>query len=167
MASACAGIRLEGDLADVGEHVADGAGRAEVAGVFGEDGADRAAGAVAVVGQGFDDDGDAAGAVTFVADFLKVLAIGASGLLDGALDVVFRHVLGARVLDGEAQARVHFRVGRAGFGGDGDFAGELGEQLGTLGVLLALAMHDVLVLGMASHGSSGSGMWSLMDFAPL
>ena len=141
-----AGLGLEGDFADVVEHVADGTGGAKVAGVFGEHGADGTAGAVAVVGQGFDDDGDAAGAVAFVTDVVEVFAVGALRLLDGAFDVVFRHVFGARVLNGEAQARVHVGIGRAGLGGDGDFAGELGEQLGALGILLALAMHDVLEL---------------------
>ena len=45
-------------------------------------------GAVAVVGQRLDDDRDAAGAITLIADVVVVLAIGADRLLDGALDIV-------------------------------------------------------------------------------
>ena len=101
-----------GDLAHVREHVRHGAGGAEVAAVLREDRADRAAGAVAVVGQRLDDDGDAARAVALVADRLVVLGVAAGGLLDGALDVVLGHVLGARGLDGEAQARVHVGIGQ-------------------------------------------------------
>ena len=33
-----------------------------------------------------------------------------------------------------------------------DLAGELGEQLGARGVRAALAVHDVLELGMSGHG---------------
>ena len=35
---------------------------------------------------------------------------------------------------------------------DGDFAAQLGEELGALFVLLALAEHDVLELTMTGHG---------------
>ena len=77
------------------EHVRDRAGGAQVAAVLGEDRADGAAGAVAVVGQRLDDHGDAAGPVAFVADRLVVLGVAARRLLDGPLDVVLGHVLGA------------------------------------------------------------------------
>ena len=78
--------------------------------------------------------------------------VAALRLLDGALDVVLRHVLGAGGEDGGAQARIMVGVGQAVFRGDGDFARQLGEQLGALGVLLPLAEHDVLELRMAGHG---------------
>ena len=83
-----------------------------------------AASPVAVVGQRLDDDGDAAGAIALVAHGLEIGAVGAGRLLDGALDVVLGHVLGARVLDREAQARVHLGVWQAGLGRDRDFAAE-------------------------------------------
>jgi hypothetical protein len=39
---------------------------------------------------------------------------------------------------------------------DGDLARELGEQLGAHRILLALAVHDVLELGVTGHGVLGS-----------
>src|SRR5690606_1962854 len=52
-------------------------------------------GAVLVVGQRFDQHGDATGAVTFVEDFLEGATFGATQrALDGAVDVVDRHVAG-------------------------------------------------------------------------
>ncbi len=119
---------------------------AERAAGLGEGRADVGGGAVAVVGQGLDDDGDAARAVAFVADFVVVLAVGAGGLLDGALDIVLRHRLGLGVLDRQAQTRVHRRVGQARLGGDGDFARQLGEHFRPHGILTALAVHDVFKL---------------------
>ena len=47
------------------------------------------------------------------------------------------------------------RVGHTRLGRDGDFARQLGEQLGAGRVGAPLAVHDVLELGMAGHGSSG------------
>ena len=106
---------------------------------LGEVRADAAGGAVAVVGQRLDDHGDAARAIALVAHLLVVLGVAAHRLLDGALDIVLGHVLGARVLDGEAQARIHVRVGRAHLRRDGDFAGELGEELRAPRIGRALA----------------------------
>ena len=77
--------------------------------------------------------------------------VAARRLLHGALDIVLRHVLGARRLDGEAQARIEGGVRLADLRRDRDLAGELREELGAHGVLLALAMHDILELGMTGH----------------
>ena len=46
---------------------------------------------------------------------------------------------------------IHRRVGQAELRRHGDFARELAEQLGLLRVLPALAVHDVLELGMSGH----------------
>ena len=54
-------------------------------------------------------------------------------------------------MHGGAQARVHGRVGQAELGRDGDFARQLGEQLGLDLILPPLAVHDVLELGMTGH----------------
>ena len=64
--------RIE-DLADPGEHVGDGAGRAEITIVLGKDRADGAARPVAVVGQRLDDDGHATGAIALIPDLVVVL----------------------------------------------------------------------------------------------
>ena len=94
------------DLADAGEHEGDRAGLAQVAAELGEQRAHVGGGAVAVVGQRLDDDGNAARAIALVADLVIALGIVAGGLLDGALDVVLRQVFGTGVLDGEAQAGI-------------------------------------------------------------
>ena len=77
--------------------------------------------------------------------------------------IVLRHVLLAGGDDGRAQPRVHRRIGLAHLGRDGDFPRQLAEQFRLLGILPALAVHDVLELGMAGHaGSLGfvrDGMW--------
>ena len=103
-------------------------------------------GAVAIVGQHLDDDGDAAGPVALVADLVIDLGVAAQRLLDGALDIVLGHVLGPRRDDGGAQPRIHGGIGQPQLGRDGDFAGELAEQLGPHRVLPPLAVHDVLEL---------------------
>ena len=74
----------------------DGAGLAEIAAELGEDRAHLACRAVAVVGERLDDHADAAGAEALVAHLLVVGAAGLQALLDGPLDIVLGHVLGAR-----------------------------------------------------------------------
>ena len=51
----------------------------------------------------------------------------------------------------ERSRGVHRRIGLAQFGRDRDFPGQLAEQLRLLGILPALAVHDVLELGVAGH----------------
>ena len=116
-------------------------------------GADVGGGAVAVVGQRLDDDGDAARAVALVADLLVVLGVAARGLLDGALDIVLRHRLrpwrsappgaGAGSSPGRACPLLAATViSRA----------SLENIFDAHRVLAALAVHDVLELRMAGHG---------------
>ncbi len=141
-----------GHLPDAVEQEADAVGFAEIAAGLGEGGADVAGGAVAVVGQRLDDDGDAAGAIALVAHLLVVLALAAAGAaLDRALDRVLGHVGLARRDHRRAQPRIGVGVGQAAARRGGQFADELGEDLGALFVLRALAVHDVLELGMTSH----------------
>ena len=126
-------------------------GFAQRAAIFGKGGADIRRGAVAVVGQRLDDDGDAAGPEALVTHLLVILGIAALAFLDGALDYVLRHALLLGGNDGGPQARIVRRIGQTLLGRNGDFSGELGEHLGPLGILLALAEHDVLELGMTGH----------------
>jgi len=139
------------DHADAVEHEGHGARLGEVAAALGEIGAHVGSGAVAVVGQRLDDDGDAPRAVALVANLVIGFGLAAQRLLDGALDIVLRHVLRPRRDDRRAQPRIHARVGRAELRRDRDFAGELAEQLGAHRVLPALAVHDVLELRMSGH----------------
>ena len=79
-------LGVELDDADAVEHERHRAGLGEIAAGLGEVGAHVGGGAVAVVGQDLDDDGDAAGAVALVANLVIGLGIAALRLLDGAVD---------------------------------------------------------------------------------
>src|SRR5688572_15002871 len=163
-----AGIARIGDRRDAAELEGHRSGLAQSSAIFGEGGADIRRGAVAVVGQRLDDDGDAAGAEAFVAHLFIILGVAALALLDGALDHVLGHALRLGREDGGAEARIVIGIGQALLGGDRDFAAQLGEQLGALGILLALAEHDVLELGMAGHsGLFGKERGSIAGSKPL
>src|SRR6185437_14202799 len=138
------------DLADAVEHEAHAVALAERAAGLGEGGAHVARGAVAIVGERLDDDGDAAGTIALVAHLLVLLAVlAACAAPDRALDGVLRHVRFFGGDDGGAQPRIGGDVGQAGAGSRGQLADDLGEDLGALLILRALAVHDVLELGMA------------------
>src|SRR3546814_14041009 len=80
-----------------------------------------------------DDDGDAAGAVAFVAHlFIVGVVLAAGRTLDGPLDVVLRHVGLARGQDGAPQARILVRLRQARPGRDHDFLGRPRKLLGSL-----------------------------------
>ena len=117
-----------------------------------EGAADFRGAAVAVVGQGFNDDCDAARTITLVAHLLvigRILSPGAA--LDGALNCVARHIGGTGRHQGSAQPRVHIGIGQAAARRGGQFADKLGEDLGALGILRAFAVHDVFELRMTGH----------------
>src|SRR5690606_4889820 len=97
----------EADLALALEHVGDRAVGTQVATALGEGMADFGRGAIAVVGHGLDDDRHAAGGVALIAeldDVVGFVVTGAAG--NGAIDDVSRHVVGQRLVHGQAQARV-------------------------------------------------------------
>src|SRR5204862_6117653 len=73
------------DQAHPVEAMADAAAGAEVAAIFGEDGADVGGGAVAVVAERFDDDRNAAGTKTLVADLFIILGVAGRRLVDRLL----------------------------------------------------------------------------------
>src|SRR4029079_8143448 len=99
--------------------------------------------------------------------------LAADRLVDGTLDIVLGHGFRLGRDDGGPQAGIVRRVGQAGFGCDGDLAGELGKELGALLILLALAEHDVLELTMTGHrasfpaGAPDSRPTHLISRAPL
>src|SRR5690606_8676330 len=110
-----------------------------------ESGADVGDGAVAVVSNGFDEHGGAAGAVAFVQHFFQLRGVlGADGFVDGAVDDVHRHVAVAGLEDGEPQARVAVRVTATGPSRDGNLASELGKGGAALGVNDGLLALDLL-----------------------
>jgi hypothetical protein len=104
-------------------------------------------GTVAVVGQRLDDEGDPARAVAFVAHLLVGgVVFPARPALDGAFHRVLGHVGVTGGDHGGPETRIGVRVGQACLGRDRQLADDLGEDLGALRVLRALAIHDVLEL---------------------
>jgi hypothetical protein len=129
--------------------------------IFGEGGAHIRRGAVAVVGHGLHDDGDAAGAAAFIADLIIIFRVVAARLLDGAFDIILGHGFRLGGDDRGAKARIVSGVRQPSLGGDGDFAGQLGEELGALLILAPLAEHDIFELTVTGHFSPlfGWGAW--------
>jgi hypothetical protein len=106
-------------------------------------------GAVAVVGQGLDDDGDPAGTVSFVNDFFDggrpFLQTGPPS--DGPVDVLVRNVLFFGLVNGFGQARVLGRIGSLARG-DGNQHAMDGKNLPAfLGRGLFLSLDN----GSSSH----------------
>ena len=159
------GIELDG--AEPVEIEGHRAGLAEIAAELGEDRAHLACGAVAIVGERLDDHADAAGAEALVAHVLVIRPAGLKALLDGPLDIVLWHVHGARRRDRGPEPRVHGGVRHAHLRRGGDFAAELGEELGSLLVLGAFAELDVFELRMASHSSKSYWLPALSMTVPL
>src|SRR6185503_1849321 len=92
-------------------------------------------GAVSVIGQHLDDDGDATGAVALEGDFLVVDACRCSrAALYGPIDVLGRHIFGLGGEDCGTKPGVTVGVSTTDFGGDGDFLDKTGEYLAALGI---------------------------------
>ena len=127
------------------------AGGAHVAVVLVEGVAHVGGGAVAVIGHGLDDDGDAAGAVALVGDGLVIVRVAAAErLFDGALYIVVGHVRGLGLGDDCGKAGVVGGISAAALlDGDDHLSGDLGEGLRALGVLRALSLLYVVPLGMS------------------
>src|SRR5262249_58570830 len=126
--SACLGA-MELNGAELVELERNGTRLAEIAAELGEDRAHLARRAVAVVGERLDDHADAAGAEALVAHLLVIGAARLLALLDGPLDIVLWHVLGACCLNRGPEPRVHGGVRHAHLRRGGDFAAELGKDL--------------------------------------
>ena len=115
--------------------------------------ADLRRGALAVVGQRFDDDSHTAGAIALVGDGLVVVGVArAERLVDGALDVVVGHVGSLRLGNDGRETGVVIRIARAALlDGDDDLLGDLGEGGAALGVSRALRLLNIVPLGMSGH----------------
>ena len=110
--------------------------------------------AVAVIGQGLDHNGDAAGAVALVGDCLILRLIATLGALDDTLDVVVRHTVGLGLGDQRSQLGVGGGVAAALLNGNGDLTADLGENLGAGAVSLFLFAFNVIPFAMSGHGKS-------------
>ena len=126
-----------------------------------EEVADFGDGTVAVVGEAGDDQADAAVGVGFEEDFFEGAAAEFAGaFLDGAVDVVGRHVDGLAFAEDGAQGDVGAGIAAAGARGDGQFLGELGEDLAALGVGGGLLVLDGCPFAVSTHW----GVLSLWDW---
>ena len=102
-----------------------------------------ARGAVAVVGQRFDDHRDTGGAVALIGDgFVFLAVVGAGGLFDDALDVVVGDVRRLRLGDHVLEFGVVGRIGSALLDRDGDLTTHLREYLRPRAVGLFLFALD-------------------------
>src|SRR5882672_4123797 len=146
-------VGVEPDLPLAVEHPGHGIGRAQIAAVAAEGVADLRHGAVGIVGRCLDDHGGAAGAVALVDHFLEGDALQLAGaLLDGAFDVVARHINCLGGIDGRAQSGVAAGVAAAGLGSHGDFPDVLGPVGSPARVGDRLLVLDLLPLAVAGHG---------------
>ena len=111
-------------MAHAFEHPCHRAGSGQVAAVAVERGADVADGAVAVVGQAFDDKRNAAGGIAFIDDFFKgYITKFASTLFNRTFDIGVRHVDCSGRGQGGTESRIGVAVAAAHFGGNHDFLG--------------------------------------------
>lgn len=145
-------LEIDDDDALLGEHEADAAHLAQVAAELVKVMAHIGRGAVAVVGQGLDHDGDAAGAVTLIGDCLILGLVAALGALDNALDVIVGHAVGLGLGNQSRQLGVGSGVAAALLNGHGDLAADLSENLGAGAVGLFLFTLDVIPFAMSGHG---------------
>ena len=109
--------------------------------------------AVFVVRQRFHNNGDAAHAVALIVVGLVVdLAVRTRVFVQRALDVVVGHIVGLGLGDAVAQAGVEVRIRRASlFDGDRHLTADFGEYLCLFRVIRALALGNIMPLGMSRH----------------
>jgi hypothetical protein len=90
--------------------------------------------------------------VTFEGEFFEhsSIFVFAGAFLDGALDIVFGHVLGAGFFNGETQTEVGIGV-TAFAGGNGDFTRQAGEDGAAFGIGSTLFSFNGGPFGMSGH----------------
>src|SRR6266567_5154520 len=107
---------------------------------------------VLVVRRDFEHQGHATGAVPLINGFFEGRAGELAGaLLEGALDVVGRHVLGLRSQDRGAQPRIRVGITAGNAGRNRNFLDELGEDLPPPGVKRSLLVFDGRPFRMTRH----------------
>src|SRR5690606_3357808 len=134
------------------EHESDGAFLAQVAAALGKGMTYLGDSTGTLIRHAVDDNGCAANAIAFVADFFLIRAIGAAcAALNGALDVVFGHIGGGRLVPRHAQAGIGVWIGPTGAGCHGDFAYDFCPELAALGVLATLTVLDIRPFTVSGH----------------
>src|SRR5581483_96234 len=107
-------------------------------------------GAIAIIGDAGNENRRTMRTVAFEHEFFKgsTILVFAGAAFDGAFDIIFWHVLGARFVHGETQAKIGFRIAAAVAGGHHDFARETRKDRAAFGVCRALFAFDGGPLGM-------------------
>ena len=114
-------------------------------------------GAIAIVGQYFQEQRNAAGTVPLIDDLVVVhRGVSVRATAYRPFDVVGRHVRRLGIGDHGAKPWMHIRVAATRTGGDREFFDDAREQLAALGVSGALLVLDRMPLGMARHGETPS-----------
>jgi hypothetical protein len=135
------------------EHPGDAAGRAHPTTLLLEDVPDLGSRAVLVVREHPNQHRHSTRSVAFVRDvFVLLPRASACALLDGTLDVVGGHVRGLGGFDRRLEAHIGLGVAPAVLGGHRDLAEDLGEELPSLYVRLALLALDLGPPRMSGHG---------------
>ena len=109
-------------------------------------------GTVAVIGQRFNDNGNAVGAVALIYHlFVAVLILAARSLLNAALNILVGHIGSLGLGDAVAQLTVGIGIGAALFYRYRHLTGHLGEYLGLGRIGSALFAFDIIPFGMSRH----------------
>src|SRR6266576_6036771 len=121
--------------------------------ILAKDAPNLGSGAVLIVGRDFDNDRHPARRIALVNDLIEVLRLVplAGAALDRALDIIIRHALRTRRLDGAAQAQIAIGIAPAGFRSDGDFLRQFAEDLAAFGIDRAFETLDLRPLTMSGH----------------
>ena len=147
--------RRKHQLAAVLELEGDGARRAHVAAMLAERVTHLGHGAHLVVGHGVHNDGRAANAVAFVADFLIVHAFQrARGFFNVAFDCVGRQIGGFGFFHCQAQARVDAQIAATQPGRHHDFTDHPRPHFAPLFVLAAFSVLNIGPFTVSCHGES-------------
>ena len=107
---------------------------------------------VFVVGHDFHEYRHTTGAIAFVGQLFVVVIIATTGAtFNRALDGVFFHIGGERLVDDGAQAGIIIGIPPALARGHGQLTNDFGEDLAPLGILCRLAVLDVGPLTVTRH----------------
>src|SRR5918995_3235089 len=156
---------VEIDLALTIEHPRDRVRRPQIATVSAEGMANFRHGPIGIVGGGFDEDGRTAGTVPLVGQLLVDAPLQlTSALLDGAVDILPRHVDRVGGIDRGSQARVAAGVSAPAPGSYSDLANHLGPGGGALRVGDRLLTLDLLPFAMAGHSRTPWGARDVEGF---
>ena len=104
---------------------------------------DLARGTVAVIGQRFDDDSNAAGTVALVGNSLIVGGLAALCLFDDTIDVIVRYICRLRLGDTISELGVDIRVSASAVADRyHQLSADLGEYLRAGSIILTLFLFD-------------------------